>query len=72
MAESRDDFEWIVRALKGMGEGPRRGSGGRSGYETVDQIFERRQRKRARGAVILRLAIEIIPIVLMIIFLMLS
>ncbi|MDG6964898.1 MAG: hypothetical protein JRN27_06795 [Nitrososphaerota archaeon] len=70
MAEKRDDFAWIFDLL-GKREGraaPRSGEG----YETVDQIFERRTRQKRTWKAVARLIIQLLPLIIMVVLLYLA
>lgn len=74
MKKGRDDFEWLVRSLKGRGREdrrPRRVYGERR-YETVDELVERRGRKRSKSAQVLVLLLEMLPFLLMLVLVLMQ
>lgn len=71
MAKRRDDFAWIVELMKGTRRPQVRIDAVRQGYESVDQIFERRTRKKKSLGRFIILLIELLPFIMMFIYLFL-
>lgn len=72
MVESHDDFEWIVRALRGARAPRRSGRETRTGYESVDQIFERRTASKEKRKRLMVLLAQMIPLVIVLLWLLLA
>lgn len=70
MAGKRDDFAWILELLHETRRGsPRRSQRG-AGYETVEELFERRtnRRKKWKSIIVLLLQIALPFIIFLLLF----
>jgi hypothetical protein len=68
--DKRDDFAWMLEFSRRYREGPRRQRQGGQGYESAEQIYDRRVRRRSRLKMIIALILQIaIPLIIFLILL---
>ncbi len=61
----RDDFAWILEFSRRYREGPKRQRPGGQRYENVEQIYDRRVRRKSRLKAIIALILQIaIPLII--------
>ena len=63
--DKRDDFAWMLELMRRGSLGPAKGRAGGQGYETAEQIYERRMKRRNRLKTIIALLLQLaIPLII--------
>lgn len=65
MANKRDDFGWLLELMRGASRAPPGREHGGEGYETPEQIYERRSRRQKRYRTIIVYLLQIALLVIL-------